>query len=79
MRATVERAFAEGGSFAFDHRAVHDEGTVRWLHGRRVGRSATVGAVVRMVGTAQDITERRRIDESATRSSPPSRTSSARR
>ncbi len=63
VRATVDAAFAEGGSFAFDHRAVHPDGTVRWLHGRgRAVRDAS-GAVVRMLGTAQDITERRRIDE----------------
>jgi PAS domain S-box-containing protein len=62
-RDLVARAYEDGGAFAFDHRAVWDDGTVRWLHGRgRVVRGAD-GQPVRMVGTAQDITERRRLDE----------------
>jgi PAS domain S-box-containing protein len=63
VREMVERAFAEGSSFAFDHRAVHPDGTVRWLHGSGRAVRDESGAVVRMLGTAQDITEQRRIDE----------------
>ena len=39
------------------------DGSVRWLHGRGRAVRDETGTVVRMVGTAQDITERRRIDE----------------
>jgi PAS domain S-box-containing protein len=63
VREMVERAYAEGGSFAFDHRAVHPDGTVRWLNGRGRAVRDESGAVVRMLGTAQDVTEQRRIDE----------------
>jgi PAS domain S-box-containing protein len=63
IREAVARARDEGHSFAFDHRIVLDDGSVRWLHGRgRVVRDAR-GAVVRMVGTSQDITDRKRLDE----------------
>jgi PAS domain S-box-containing protein len=62
IRKTVERAYADGRAFAFDHRIVLDDGSVRWVHGRgRVVRDA--GRVVRMVGTSQDITDRKRLDE----------------
>jgi PAS domain S-box-containing protein len=63
VRETVDRAYAEGGTFAFEHRAVQPDGSVRWLYGRGRAVRDDSGAVVRMLGTAQDITERRRIDE----------------
>ena len=63
VRGAVERAFEDGRSFAFDHRVVLDDGRVRWVNSRgRVIRDAS-GTAVRMVGTAQDITERKRLDE----------------
>ena len=62
-RGLVARAYEEGGAFAFDHRVVRDDGTVRWLHGRGRVVEGADGRPVRMVGTAQDITERRKLDE----------------
>ena len=60
---TVEGAYATGEPFEFDHRLVRPDGTVRWTNSRgRVVREEN-GAPVRMVGTAQDITERKRLDE----------------
>ncbi len=62
-RDLVARAYEEGGAFAFDHRVVRDDGTVRWLHGRGRVVEGGDGRPVRMVGTAQDITEHRKLDE----------------
>jgi PAS domain S-box-containing protein len=63
IRAAVERAYVEGGSFAVEHRVAMPDGDIRWLQGR--GRVVTDenGTPVRMVGTSQDITERKRFDE----------------
>jgi PAS domain S-box-containing protein len=62
-RSTVERAYRTGEPFAFDHRVLLPDGGVRWLHGRgRVSHNAA-GKAVRMSGTAQDITERKQIDQ----------------
>jgi len=62
-RTIIEGASETGEPFAFDHRAVLPDGSVRWLHGRgHVSRNAA-GEVVRMSGTAQDITERKQIDQ----------------
>jgi PAS domain S-box-containing protein len=63
VRETVERAFAERAPFEMEHRVLRAGGGVRWLHGR--GRVITdeSGAPVRMVGTSQDITERKRVEE----------------
>src|SRR6266511_2391758 len=62
-RNTIEAALAVAAPFAFDHRVMLPDGRERWIHGS--GRVITdeTGAPMRMLGTAQDITERRQIDE----------------
>jgi PAS domain S-box-containing protein len=63
VREHVERAYADGRPFTFEYRLVHPDGTVRWALSR--GRVVTDdhGRPVRMVGTGQDITERKELDE----------------
>jgi PAS domain S-box-containing protein len=63
VRDTVARAHAEGTPFEMEHRVLRPEGNVRWLHGRGRVLMDESGAPVRMVGTSQDITERKRIEE----------------
>jgi PAS domain S-box-containing protein len=62
-RSTIESALAVAAPFAFEHRVTLPDGRERWIHGS--GRVITdeTGAPMRMLGTAQDITERRQIDE----------------
>jgi PAS domain S-box-containing protein len=59
----AERALEDRRPFALDHRIVLPTGEVRWFHAR--GRVITdeAGAPVRMVGTSQDVTQRRQVDE----------------
>ena len=63
VREHVERANEDGRPFVFEHRLVHPDGTVRWSLSR--GRVVTDERAhpVRMVGTAQDVTERKQLDE----------------
>ncbi|HET7857259.1 MAG TPA: MASE1 domain-containing protein [Gaiellaceae bacterium] len=63
VRKRVERAYADQKPFVFQHRLVLSDGAVRWSLAR--GRVVTDerGDPIRMVGTAQDITERKRLDE----------------
>jgi PAS domain S-box-containing protein len=63
VRDTVRWAYEEREPFLFDHRIVLPDGGVRWTQSR--GRVVTddEGNAVRMVGTAQDVTERKRLDE----------------
>ena len=62
-RAVIERALESRAPFDLDHRVALPDGTMRWIHG--AGRVIVdgSGAPSRMVGTAQDITERKRIDD----------------
>jgi PAS domain S-box-containing protein len=62
-RTIVERALASRAPFELDHRITLPDGSVRWIHGAGLVIVDQSGAPARMVGTAQDMTERRRIDE----------------
>jgi signal transduction histidine kinase len=54
---------ATGEPFAFDHRVVHDDGSVRLLYGAgRVIRDSS-SRPIRMVGIGHDITERKEAEE----------------
>jgi PAS domain S-box-containing protein len=59
VQGIVARARETREPFAYDHRVIWPDGTVRWVHGR--GRVVTDarGDVVGMVGSGQDITERK--------------------
>lgn len=64
-RATFESAIAaaqeSGDTFALDFRIVWPDGSIHWTHGAgRVFRDDT-GQPIRMIGTGQDITDRRRL------------------
>jgi PAS domain S-box-containing protein len=62
-RSIVERAQKTGEPFAFDHRVVLPDGRIRWLHGRGRLSHDVAGAPAHLSGTAEDITERKEIDE----------------
>lgn len=63
VRTIVERALESGAPFDFEHRVVLPDDTVRWIHGSGRVIADENGAPARMVGAAQDITERKRIDD----------------
>lgn len=57
---TVQRAYADCASYAFDHRLVRPDGSVRWLHGRGNVLANERGEPERLYGVAIDITARKR-------------------
>jgi PAS domain S-box-containing protein len=59
----LERARSDREPFALDYRTVLPDGHVRWLHGTGRVIADRKGVPLRMVGTAQDITDRKRLDE----------------
>jgi PAS domain S-box-containing protein len=63
VQKMVERALTEGTPFSFEHRVSQPDARPRWIHSRGRVVSDESGKPLRMLGTAQDITERKRIDE----------------
>lgn len=63
IRSDVERALATGSPFAFQHRIVRPDGGLRWIQGRGIVESGADGRPARMLGTAQDVTDRRVSEE----------------
>ena len=64
-RERVRQAIARQVSGRYDEtfRVVRPDGTVRWVHDRAFPVRGADGVVQRIVGTAEDITERRQLEE----------------
>jgi diguanylate cyclase (GGDEF)-like protein/PAS domain S-box-containing protein len=63
MEEVVEEAFAEKSGFDHEARITRPDGTVRLVHAIGRTRLDSSGEVVRMVGTCQDITEKKKLEE----------------
>lgn len=59
----IERARGDHRPFEFDHRVCRPDGSVRILHARGHVLTDAAGRATRMIGTGQDVTERRREEE----------------
>lgn len=62
-REAMDEALRRGGPFAFEHRVVFGDGSVRTIIGRGEAFVDASGTPVRAAGTAQDITDRKRMEE----------------
>src|SRR5262245_5022005 len=62
VRERIEQAYADRGPFSFEHRTVLQDGTVRTLRERGDVLVDDTGRPRRMLGTAQDVTEQRLLD-----------------
>jgi PAS domain S-box-containing protein len=63
VQNNVARAFETGSPFTHEHRIVRPDGTERIILGVGEAERDDSGRVVRMVGTAQDITSRREAEQ----------------
>lgn len=63
LRHTIEGAFESGDPFAFDHRFVRADGMERIFHCRGRVIQDDQGVVQAMLGSGQDITDRKREEE----------------
>jgi PAS domain S-box-containing protein len=63
VEAAFRRALDHGESYDVEHRVVRPDGAVRWVHERaEIVRDAT-GNPVRAIGTVQDVTDRRQLEQ----------------
>jgi PAS domain S-box-containing protein len=63
VHRTVQEAYETGSGYAFDHRVVRPDGSVRWVHGRGAVDMDEADSPVRLYGVAMDITDRKRTEE----------------
>lgn len=63
VQETVARTLEEKGSFAYDHRIVRPDGTVRVIHGRGEIILDGSGQTQKMVESVQDITESKQVEQ----------------
>ena len=63
VRAASEKAIADAQPYDIEHRVVRPDGSVRWVHERAAIVRDPQGRPLRMVGTVQDITERRLLED----------------
>jgi PAS domain S-box-containing protein len=63
VREAVGHALRDAAPFSFEHRVVRPDGTVRWVHGRGRVIVDAAGKPERMVGTSQDITDAKGVEE----------------
>lgn len=59
----LARAVETGEDFSNEFRIVADDGAVRWIHARGGAQRDERGEVVALIGTSQDVTEARRLDQ----------------
>ena len=63
LRAAVEAALHTGAPYELDLEMVCADGTHRWVTARGEAQRDSAGQIVRLRGTVQDITERKRAEE----------------
>ncbi len=63
IEAAVETAVARDEPYDIEHRIVWPDGSLRWVHERADIVRDAQGRPVRLLGTVQDITERRQLEE----------------
>jgi hypothetical protein len=62
-RKIIEQAYRETSQYEVEHRVIRLDRTIRIVHGLSAIVRDETGKVVRVVGTTQDITDRKRAEE----------------
>ena len=63
MRTAIATAVNNGTPYIIDHRIVRPDGSLQWVPERGDVLSDTDGKLLRIVGTTQEITERRQLED----------------
>src|SRR6185369_6854811 len=63
VKATSRAAIAKGVPYDIEHRVVRPDGTVRWVHEQANILRDAHGRPRQMIGTVQDVTDRRQLED----------------
>ena len=63
LRQAVDEALRSGTAYELELEMIRSDGTTRWVRARGEAQRNTAGAIVRLRGTVQDITERKQAEE----------------
>jgi PAS domain S-box-containing protein len=63
VQETIEKTIIENNSFSIEYRIVRPDGIVRNIHARGEVVCDETGNPIKMVGTSQDLTERKQAEE----------------
>jgi two-component system, cell cycle sensor histidine kinase and response regulator CckA len=63
VRGASDTAAADGLPIDIEHRVIRPDGSVRWVHERAAILRDSQGLAVRLLGTVQDITDRRLLED----------------
>jgi PAS domain S-box-containing protein len=67
VKSELDRAINDKVPVYYDYRILREDGSVRYMHDRLEAICNEDGEVIRLLGTTQDITERKQIEESLRR------------
>lgn len=63
VREALARVIERDDAYDLEHRIQKPTGEIRWVHGRADVERDPTGRPIRLIGTVQDITDRRRLEE----------------
>ena len=63
LERAIRDAVASGAPREVDHRIIRPDGSVRWVHQHAAVAREVDGKPVRFIGTVQDVTDRKRLEE----------------
>ncbi|HLO30679.1 MAG TPA: PAS domain S-box protein, partial [Anaerolineales bacterium] len=63
VRASAEKALADKALFAEEFRIIRPDGEIRWLSNLGHAEYDPIGSYLRLIGTVQDVTQRKRAEE----------------
>ncbi|MFW6264346.1 MAG: PAS domain-containing protein, partial [Cyanobacteriota bacterium] len=62
LQQSIDHTLATGNPYTIDYRMFHPDGSIRYHEGRGEARKNAQGQVIKLFGTALDITERKQIE-----------------
>ncbi|MDH5545050.1 MAG: PAS domain-containing protein [Gammaproteobacteria bacterium] len=63
IKISEEQAFSQGKPHSIDHRIIRKDGSIAWVHEEAIAITDERNQPIRLTGTVQDITERKKLEQ----------------